>query len=178
MTAELAAGERLLWSGQPKQGVIFRTSEVFMTPFALLWAGFAIFWEWSVIQSNAPAFFMLWGVPFVLIGLYLVFGRFIVEAQQRARTLYGVTNERVLIVSGLFTRKIKSLALRTLSDLSLSESSNGEGSITFGSSAPLAAWFGGSAWPGTDAYLGPRFEAIPNARTIYNIIRDAQRVAK
>ena len=149
-----------------------------MTPFSLLWGGFAIFWEWSVIQSNAPAFFMLWGVPFVLIGLYLIFGRFIVEAQQRARTMYGVTNERVLIVSGLFNRKIKSLALRTLSDLSLSENSNGEGSITFGSTPPFASWFGGSAWPGMEAYAGPRFEEIPNARTVYNVIRDAQRAAK
>jgi hypothetical protein len=178
LAAELAPGERLLWSGQPKQGVVFRSSEWFMTPFSLLWGGFAIFWEWSVIQSNAPAFFMLWGVPFVLIGLYLIFGRFIVEAQQRARTMYRVTNERVLIVSGLFNRKIKSLALRTLSDLSLSENSNGEGSITFGSTPPFASWFGGSAWPGMEAYAGPRFEEIPNARTVYNVIRDAQRAAK
>ena len=85
-------------------------SELFLTPFALLWCGFAIFWEWQVLQApNAPVFFVLWGVPFVLIGLYMVFGRFFVDALQRAKTFYGVTNERVIIVSGLFGRKVKSL---------------------------------------------------------------------
>jgi hypothetical protein len=175
---ELGTGERLLWSGQPKQGVVFRTSDWFMTPFSLLWGGFAFFWEWQVLQSDAPAFFALWGIPFVLIGLHLIFGRFMVEARQRASTLYGVTNERVLIISGLFSRKIKSLALRTLSDLSLSEYSNGEGTISFGGGTPFSSWFGGfSGWPGMEAYLGPRFELISNAKSIYNVIRDAQRSA-
>jgi hypothetical protein len=179
LAKELGSGERLLWSGQPKQGVVFRASEWFMTPFALMWGGFAIFWEWQVLQSDAPPFFALWGIPFVLIGLYLILGRFIVEARQRASTFYGVTNESVLIVSGLFTRKVKSLALRTLSDLAVSEQASGEGTISFGGGAPFASWFGGfGAWPGMEAYLGPRFEMIPNAKSVYNTIRDAQRSAK
>lgn len=150
-----------------------------MTPFALLWGGFAFFWEWQVIQSDAPPFFVLWGVPFVLVGLYLIFGRFIVEAKQRERTYYGVTSERVLIVSGLFGRKVKSVSLRNLADLSLSEGASGEGSISFGGGAPFGSWFGGfSGWPGMEAYVGPRFDLIPNARSVYNIIRDAQRAAK
>jgi hypothetical protein len=179
LARELASSERLLWSGQPKQGTVFRASEWFMMPFSLMWGGFAFFWEWQVLQTDAPAFFVLWGIPFVLVGIYLIFGRFIVEAKQRASTLYGVTNERVLIVSGLFTRKVKSLALRTLSDLTLSETATGEGTISFGGGAPFASWFGGfSGWPGMESYLGPRFELIPSARNVYNVIRDAQRSAK
>jgi len=149
-----------------------------MTPFALLWGGFAIFWEWQVLQApNTPVFFALWGLPFVLIGLYLIFGRFLVDARQRAKTYYGVTNERILIISGLFHRKVKSLSLRNLSDLSLSEGSNGEGAISFGSGAPFSSMFAGSAWPGMEAYMGPRFDLIPNARSVYETIRGAQRVA-
>ncbi|MGA8005696.1 MAG: hypothetical protein WCA17_06325 [Burkholderiales bacterium] len=171
--------ETLIWSGQPKQGVIFRASEWLMMPFSLLWGGFAFFWEWQVIHSDAPAFFVLWGIPFVLIGLYLIFGRFFVETKQRERTIYGVTNERILIISGLIGRKVKSLSLRTLSDLSLTERRNGEGLISFGGGAPFASWFGGFApWPGMESYMGPRFELIPNARNVYDIIREAQRSAK
>ena len=175
----LGSGERLLWSGQPRQGVVFRTSEIFMTPFALMWGGFAFFWEWEVIRApNTPPFFMLWGIPFVLVGIYLIVGRFFVEAKQRERTYYGVTNERIIIVSGLFSRKVKSLNLRTLADLTLSENSNGEGSISFGGGTPFSAWFGGfSGWPGADNYLGPRFELIPNAKAVYESIRNAQRAA-
>ncbi len=175
----LGSGERLLWSGQPRQGVVFRSSEIFMTPFALMWGGFAFFWEWQVIQApKTPAFFVLWGIPFVLIGIYLIVGRFFVEAKQRERTYYGVTNERIIIVSGLFSRKIKSLNLRTLAELTLSESSNGEGSISFGGGTPFSAWFGGfSGWPGAENYLGSRFELIPNAKAVYESIRSAQRAA-
>jgi hypothetical protein len=147
-----------------------------MIPFSLMWGGFAVFWEASVISSNAPAFFVLWGVPFVLVGVYLIIGRFFAEAKQRARTFYAVTNERILIVSGLFTRKVKSLNLRTLSDLSLSEGKGNRGSISFGGGSPFASMFGGfSGWPGMEAHLGPRFDLIENAKAVYETIRKTQR---
>lgn len=172
---ELGSGERLIWAGQPRQGFVLRASEIFMTPFSLMWGGFAFFWEWQVLNSDAPAFFALWGIPFVLVGIYMIVGRFIVEARQRARTYYGVTNERVLIVSGLLSRKIQSLNLRSLSDISLSERSNGYGAISFGGS-PFSSMFGGfPGWPGMEAAMGPRFDQIPNARSVYETIRGAQR---
>ena len=120
IAAQISSGERVLWAGQPKQGVIVRGADAFMIPFSLMWGGFAIFWEASVLKTEAPGFFALWGIPFVLFGLYLIFGRFFFEAKQRAHTYYAVTNERIVIISGIFDRKIKSLNLRTLSDLSLS----------------------------------------------------------
>jgi hypothetical protein len=175
---QLSTGERVLWSGQPRQGIILRGADAFMIPFSLLWGGFAIFWELSVINSNAPAFFVLFGIPFVLIGIYLIIGRFFFEAKHRAHTYYAVTNERVLIVSGLFGRKVQSLNLRTLSDLSLSETKGDEGTITFGGGSPFGSMFGGfSGWPGMGAYLGPRFELVANAKTIFETIRGAQRAA-
>lgn len=175
---QLSAGERVLWSGQPKQGVFLRGADVMMIPFSLLWGGFAFFWEWSVIHSDAPGFFVLWGIPFVLVGIYLIFGRFFVEARQRERTHYAVTNERVLIVSGLAKQTVKSLSLRTLTDVSLSENANGEGSITFGAAMPFSSMFGGfSGWPGMGAQMGPRFDLIPMAKTVYETIRAAQRGA-
>ena len=71
---------------------MLRASDAFAIPFGLLWCGFAIFWEWSVVSGGrAPWFFELWGVPFVAVGLYLVFGRFIADAYQRGRTVYGIT---------------------------------------------------------------------------------------
>jgi len=169
--------ERLLWVGQPAQGIKLRGSDIFMIPFSFLWGGFAIFWEYSVIEKGAPFFFMLFGVPFVLVGLYIMFGRFYVEAKQRAKTFYGVTNERVIIVSDLFRKKVKSINLRTLTDISLSESSNGNGSISFGHSSPFASMFGGMYWPGLEQYMGPRFDLVNNAKQVYQQIRDAQKNA-
>jgi len=174
---ELSAGEQVRWSGQPRQGLVVRGSDALMIPFSLLWCGFAIFWEMTAIRAdNTPAFFVLWGIPFVAMGLYIVIGRFFVEARQRATTHYAVTTERILIVSGGFSRKVKSLNLKTLSDIALSESSNGEGTISFGPQAAGRFGFVGMAgWPGAGQFMGPRFDLIQNAKAVYETIRAAQR---
>src|SRR5438105_5005106 len=112
---ELGPDERLLWSGRPRKGIRLRAADLLFVPFSLLWAGFAVFWESSVIATGAPFLFKLWGIPFVLAGTYIVFGRFIVDAIQRDRTNYAVTDQRIIIISRLITQKIKSLNLRTLS---------------------------------------------------------------
>ena len=173
--SQLSPNERLLWSGQPRQGLFLRAADAYLIPFSVLWGGFAIFWESSVILGGAPFFFMLWGVPFVLVGLYMIIGRFFVDAKQRSKSYYGVTNERVIIVSGLFSRKVKSLNLRTLTDVSLDEKSDGSGTITFGATNPMSWWSGGMSFPGWGQQSTPSFELILEAKQVYEIIRDAQR---
>jgi hypothetical protein len=173
---ELGPGERILWSGQPRQGLTLRGSDAFMIPFSLLWGGFAFFWEWSVLQSGAPAFFVLWGIPFVAVGIYIILGRFFVEAWQRARTYYAVTDERILIVDGLFKTTVRSVSLRALTDMSLSEKSDGEGSIHFGPSTLPTMFRSFSGWPGMKERMGPFFDRITGARGVRDLIQGAQKV--
>lgn len=177
--AELEPSEKLLWAGQPPQGFKFHTSDIFWIPFSFLWGSFAIFWEYLAIESNAPFPFALFGIPFVLVGLYIMFGRFFVEIKHRKKTFYGLSNERVIIVSGLFRKKVRSLNLRTLTDISLSETSNGSGTITFGNPLPfeLMFMFGGILWPGIEQHISPRFDLISNAKQVYQQIREAQKNA-
>lgn len=172
---ELGPGERLLWSGQPRGGLRLRPTDAFLIPFSLMWGGFAFFWEYSVLQSSAPFFFRLWGIPFVLVGLYLIVGRFFADAWQRARTYYGITNERVVIVSGLFQKQVKSLALRSLSEVTLSERGDRSGSITFGAVPAMYGWLAGSGWPGSGKQLPPSFELVENVRQVHAQIQSAQR---
>jgi hypothetical protein len=181
--------ERVVWAAQPLQGVRLRPYDVFLIPFSLLWGGFAIFWELMALgilfahgeSEGAPGalriMFPLFGLPFVLVGLYLIFGRFIVDARRRSRTFYGVTNERVIIVSGLISENVKSINLRTLSDLSMSQKSDGTGTITFGPTHPFASFFGGGSWPGAGAYASPSFELVQDVAHVYEIIREAQKSA-
>lgn len=172
---ELEAGEQLLWAGRPLQGIRLRRSDLFMIPFSLLWGGFAFFWEWTVMQENGPLVAQLFGLPFVLVGLYMIAGRFFLEAKQREKTFYGISNERLIIASGLCRKRVTSLNLATLSNISLTEESNGSGTITFGPSSLVGPWFGRMPWPGAESFLGPSFDLLEDAKAIYQRIRDAQK---
>ena len=100
------------------------------------------------------------------------------DARQRAATVYAVTSERVVIVSGLFMRCVKSLSIDTITDVSLTERGEGAGTITFGPVPPFYWWYGGAGWPGFGHQAVPRFELAADARQVYEIIRGGQRAAK
>lgn len=174
LRADLLPGERILWTGKPQQGIRFRAMDAFLVPFSLVWAGFAIFWESMALTAGAPIFFGLWGIPFVLVGIYMVLGRFLVDAFLRSRTTYAVTGERVLIRSGLLTSTLRTVNLRTLSDVSIETKSDGRGTITFGQPNPLNAWYGSTMWLQNGRYSAPAFEGIENAQTVYHLIHRAQ----
>jgi hypothetical protein len=91
--------EQLLWYGTPDPRVRFTPADVFMAPFSILWCAFAIFWESGVVRSGGPVIFELWGIPFVAVGLYFVFGRFFYKRYHKSRTAYVITTRRAMIVS-------------------------------------------------------------------------------
>jgi hypothetical protein len=172
----LDSRESLLWAGKPRQGLVLRRSDAFMIPFSLMWGGFAIFWEATVLSQDAPGFFALWGIPFVVMGLYFIFGRFFVDAMNRAKTVYGLTDRRVIIVSGIFSRTTNSLPLRTLSDVSLEERKDRSGSVYFGRQ-PIGNWAAGMQWPGMSQNSPPVFEFISEAKDVHDRVLEAQRAA-
>ena len=179
ITSQLSPNEQLLWFGRPRQGFFFRKSDALMIPFSLLWGGFAIFWNAGVWSSDAPIFFRLWGLPFLIVGLYMIFGRFFVDVWQRRKTFYGVTNERIIIISGLFSQLVKSLSLQTLTDVTMEEFTNGFGTITFGT-PNTSNQFGNSSFPFNrkSEAIVPNFEQIPQTKNVYETIRNAQKLLK
>ena len=152
----LEAGETLLWSGCPKQGIQFQSRDAYEIPFMLAWCGFAVYWTYTVFTSGAPALFLLVGVFFVAIGLYWALGRFVVDAQRRSRTVYGVTDSRVIIVTDLPRRIAKSLDLATMTDVAYAQYADGSGNITFG--IPHAA----SYYQDWKSRRRSHFSSIPN----------------
>jgi hypothetical protein len=175
---QLDRSELVLWAGQPKQGVMLRGSDALMIPFSLLWGGFAFFWEWAVIHSDAPAFFALWGIPFVVVGIYIIVGRFFVDAWQRSKTHYAVTTERILIVDGLYKSTVRSAQLSGLTEMALSEHANGVGTISFGPSTLPAIFRSLSGWPGMRERLGLQFDMVPDAKSVLGLVRSTQKIAR
>jgi hypothetical protein len=173
LQANLGSNEKLLWTGKPKTGIVFRSSDFFLIPFSLFWAGFAVFWEFSVISSGGPIFFMFWGIPFILMGLYITIGRFFIDAYKRGKTRYGITQDRIIIKSGVFSQDVKSLNIRTLSDISLDQKADNSGTITLGPSDLRSTMSFGIDFPGQKQ--PPKLDLIEDAKTVYQQIIDLQR---
>ncbi|WP_409484059.1 hypothetical protein [Arsenicicoccus dermatophilus] len=106
----LRPGEHLLWSGAPDPGKHLTGKDLLLVPFTTLWCAFAVFWQLSALgatalpsstgtdESGGPPFLMvLWGIPFVVIGLYGLVGRFAYKAWRKRRTRYLVTDQRALV---------------------------------------------------------------------------------
>ncbi len=156
----LRAGERVTWTGRPAVGLRLYARDLFLVPFSLLWGGFAIFWETTVVTQAGPGFFSLWGLPFVVIGTYLIAGRFVVDAWLRARTVYALTNERALVLRKLHAEKLLTARL----DAAVVERrSDGRGVLRFGGPAGgLASMFQtrGMGWDIWHPSLSDRVEFL------------------
>ncbi|SYZ74755.1 conserved hypothetical protein [Candidatus Zixiibacteriota bacterium] len=127
----LAPGEHLIWSGRPRQGFFLQPQDFFMIPFSLAFAGFAVFWTFGAWKSGAPWFFVLFGVPFIIIGFLMLIGRFFSDSRNRTNTAYGLTDRRVLIVRGGKNQSVLSYDLKKLGNVSFFQNAAGRGSIFF-----------------------------------------------
>ena len=174
ITRDLAPGERLLWSGRPRQGLLFGRADLFLVPFSLVWCGFMVFFFVAAARHReTPPLFKVVGFLFLLIGIQIIAGRFVVDVVQRRRKAYGVTTARVILVSGLFRETVESLPLRGISQLALTVRSDGSGAIVFGPGGPVSG-FAVPGWPGAGQFLPPAFEGIPAAREVHELIGRAQ----
>jgi hypothetical protein len=141
LQTELLPGESILWAGRPNPGAIFHSDDWYLIPFSLLWGGFAIFWEVSVLgylgnSKGAPSTFMaVWGIPFVVFGQYMIWGRFLYDAWLKRRTYYALTNRRVLILQEGWKRKTNSTHLVTIP--SIEREGSYTGTLWFGPKYPL-----------------------------------------
>ncbi|HUL34879.1 MAG TPA: hypothetical protein VL128_13425 [Candidatus Eisenbacteria bacterium] len=103
---ELLSGETIYWAAMPNPNKIFHSDDWSIIPFSLIWTGFFVFMEgqafgyWTSGSKSADTdiFMALWGIPFLVFGQYIVWGRFLHDAWLKRRTFYAVTNRRVLII--------------------------------------------------------------------------------
>ena len=167
----LRPGERVLWRGRPIPRRFILRGSPLVIPFTIAWFAFAIFWEASVLSSRAPGLFALWGVPFILIGAYITVGRFFVAWREAQRTVYVLTDQRILVAGGAFTTRIQELSLRTLPSPTLDQGVDGVGTITFGPTFPYASWLP-AGWPMMRA-MSPSFTTIADASSVFRRIDEA-----
>jgi hypothetical protein len=162
---ELDAAERMLWSGRALPGLRIEAGSLKQSAFGL------IFFSISVVSlcaagKESTIFPVLWMIPFVLVGFYLFIGHFFWNAFCRRYTEYAVTSQRVIVRSGIWSEVTQSIEYRKIRTLTLTEKSDGSGTIQFGESNAVSD---GEAITSS----ATKMEAVPDARSVYNIIRKA-----
>jgi hypothetical protein len=174
VSSELSPGETVQWSGQPNTRVLFHGEDWVLIPFSLLWGGFAIFWLLAAsgigdFWAKHPDKNFLWfglvcGTPFVLIGQYMIWGRFVYSYWKKHRTCYALTTKRALIVvNDIRGRTASSAYFENTTAIKKSVRRDGIGRISFG--GPLA---GTRNW-GRHNPPPPTFDDIDSADSVYQI---------
>lgn len=185
LQSELISGESLLWAGKPNPAKIFHSDDWYTIPFSLLWGGFAIFWESGVLglwghssKHPAPFFFVLWGIPFVLIGQYLIWGRFVYEGWVKRRTYYGITNRRLVVVQEGSKRKTCSMYIDAIP--SVERDGGSVGTLWFGPKYMVSTGGGQRSRNLSRFSVGnvPVFADIDDADYVYRLILDLSEKAR
>jgi hypothetical protein len=164
---ELDAGERVLWSGRALPDLRIESDRLVPSVYGFIFLGIAV-GSLCAATKESTIFPVLWTIPFVLAGSYLSVGHFFWSAICRRYTEYAVTNQRVIVRSGILSETTQSIEYRKIRTFTLMEKSDGSGTIQFGESKPVDA---GEVITSS----ATKMEAVPDARSVYNIIRKASR---
>ncbi len=127
---QMAPDEFVIWTGKPEtKSNLFIGQNLSTVLFAIPWTAFAVYL--TVTAAQFPGLFFLSGIPFLAIGLYMLFGNFIYTAYMRKRTAYVITNKRIYRRMG---RKTDNLSAAVMPTYETIMHRNGNGTIRF----PLA----------------------------------------
>jgi hypothetical protein len=177
---ELMSGENIYWAGMPNPSVIFHSDDWAAIPFSFAWTGFFVFWEaqafgfWA--KTSRPAgndiFMELWGIPFLVIGNYMVWGRFLFDAWAKRRTYYAVTNRRVLVLQETWKRKTSTVFLEAIPQIEREGTTTG--TLWFGTKYPVVAAKGRKTRDMSRFSVGevPMFADIENVDSVHRLIID------
>ncbi len=167
----LLPGEHVLWSGRPRQGLMLCSQDLMLVPFSLIWGGFVLFVSIGAIQDARNVGLVQFLLAFLLVfGVYLIFGRFLVDAWMRSHLYYAVTDRRVLILRAGPLGKFTSMPIAQLPPIDLTEGRGGRGTIYFGPRYPWVRQ--GFIMPASTAI--PQFVGIDSARSVYDTIQQQQ----
>ena len=146
--SELQSGESLYWTGtaDPRRVALSALpASIFGIPFA----GFALFWitqayhaTSAMLKSSNNAFtngfklFPIFGLPFLLVGLGIILAP-LWAFLKGANTVYAVTNQRVMIITGGGNRSVKSYTPADIVSVEHRERPDGSGDIAIVTNAVI-----------------------------------------
>ncbi len=188
---ELRPAERVLWAGRPCIRPIFHRNEnEVLLPFGLIFGVSSLLYEVVAVRvmfsspTQIHGYVMAWfGLGSLVMGQYLMWGRFLYAARKKKRTYYAVTDRRVLVVQTAADRQVASAELKALPHLHKLKRSGDIGTIRFFSPPePFATSWREMAgmtmeadgrldvWDPLSIKRGPVFADLKDTDSVYQLI--------
>jgi len=179
----LLPGEEMLWDGQPKLNGRFRANSAGISVFGIIWLSFSLFWTIGAFAATRASgalgiislLFPLFGLPFITIGVFMVF---FAPAKQRTKnqsTYYYVTDKRIIInISTQKSPSFSSIFYGDIQGAQIIQNRDNTGNIVF---TPMI--FGGQSYSGNTSAVpsvGNCFYRIESAHDVHQLILMHQQI--
>ncbi len=157
----LAEGEKILWQGQPNQKISAKPGQIFESLFGVFYGGFALFWM-TMASSIGGGMFWMFGLPFLAVGCYMVFGKYLWQSYQRGHTWYTLSDRTAYIAMD------SPLGGRTLKSYSITSGT----ALEFKPGRLSSIYFGEETYRvnGRSRLAKVGFENLPDGREVYDMM--------
>ncbi len=175
---ELLPGESLLWHARPDPRRLH--APFFLWLFAVPWTAFALFWEAMALMpllggGHTPdavrytfgIAFPIFGLPFIGIGLVMMSAPFWAR-YAAARSIYGLTDRRVLRVTATRKRKVTSVLLDQMGPIDVIARADGWGTLRIETGSHLDA-------DGDRVTTRFEIDCVPDVARLEALLLDARR---
>jgi len=132
----LSFGESILWCGTPLERVRFRIKDNPTFLFGIPFLAFAIFWTLTAASASSGggaigSVFPLFGIPFILVGVSMVFISPYRNVRNRNNAVYAITDKKVYILYDNQRQRLISYEFSQLSNVTLEITGDNIGNIKF-----------------------------------------------
>jgi len=128
----------MVWTGRPAGGLLLTGADWVLIPLSLIWSVVALYAVGAAFFSGTTIISLVLGTVFGLATLFVVAGRFAIDAWIRSRTVYALTTRRALQIRATLSPKLLTAPIGGAVDLR--EERGGRGTLTFGRPPDLGAF--------------------------------------
>lgn len=179
----LVPGEQLLWSGRPRSGIRFDLREILQVLLSLPLIGIPVYIVREAFATRDPrregigavndttlTFLLVSAAILMLLGIYRIILKNMLDARRRSRLVYGLTSQRAIILDTRYSQFVRSIALEPLTSIDIEMSRDGAGTITCRSDAE--GWLYPRKHKGSETV--PLFQYIDSPEVVYSLMTGAR----
>lgn len=163
--------EKVLWKGCPDTSVHFTSVDLFYVPLNIIFM-------WFVLKDFVIDGFDVFGIPFILAGLYDLVGRFFLKQFRKGRTVYYVTDKRIIILDKSKNKILQEQDIKLIRHINKNVRRSGIGTVEFGNQTIIQLLGGNTGMDilektnfyETGEKRVPIFYDIENAEDVYMLV--------